>query len=201
MQSHTLEEVIMQVETFEVEKEVNAAGEVAQDAECIALIEKLGLTGQKSLIHSDDRGEDAKLCPYRQMTAEELNVYSQLCPQKTELKEYKDEAIPLRILQVAAHAADFFPCLQVWHPTNADVKDPVLVGRQNSWSGPIFILGRWGAVLEPLSVLKKQACAIYRETCIQAMLKIKAQCEADIERVKNDPTMLSSNTPQYFFNV
>ena len=190
----------MLVETFEVQKEVNADGQTQPDAECMALIEQLGLTGQHQLIHRDEKGGD-KICPYRKMTADEMAVYAILCDQKTELRTYADEAIPLRILQVAAHARDFFQYLEVWHPRNADVKDPVLIGRKGQFMGEVFILARWGKVLDSFEVLKAQATKIYREKCLSEMKRIKSELEADIARVQSDETLLSANIPQYFFNA
>lgn len=82
----------MLVETFELEEVAEQPPEL--EAEAVALIEKLGLDGQQTRI------------PYRKMTEEETFVYGILCPMRTPLKKYKEGPIPLRVLQVAAHATD-----------------------------------------------------------------------------------------------
>ena len=190
----------MQVETFEVQKEIDANGETAPDIACIELIEKLGLTGQQGLCTTSNAGEES-VCPYRKMTLEEAAVYGALCPRRTDLKSYSDEPIPLRVLQVAAHATDYFKRLEVWHPTSADVKDPVLVGYAGLYSNEIFILARWGKVLDAFDVLKKEATKVYRDKCISEFKRLKSEIDSDMLRVQSDESFLATATPQYFFNV
>src|SRR5690606_31479142 len=97
----------MQVETYEV-NETLSDGTVEQmsDPESLALIEQLGLRGQETLLGKREAGDDVAVvrCPYRRMSAEEQNVFAVVCPQVTSLEEYASGPIPLRVLQVAAHA-------------------------------------------------------------------------------------------------
>lgn len=159
----------LQSETFEV-VETNCDG-VENDTSAIELIEKLGLEGQKKLLKSKN-GETLRN-PYREMTREERFVYEQICPKHVKLSEYDDGPIPLRILQVAAHAHELFDRVQVWCPHSGTQSDPVLVGvngEEYSSARKLFILGRWGAVLEPFEALAKKAVSMYR-----AKSKVKCQ--------------------------
>lgn len=147
----------MQVETYEV-AESGADGKIENNDEAVGLIERLNLAGQMELI----TGPEKQVFPYRKMTRAECNVYGALCPRKTEISEYKDGMIPLRVLQVAAYVKEtgFIDSLVVWHPESADVKDPILVGLKGGnvyWPNEIYLLARWGEVLEPFSELKKMA--------------------------------------------
>lgn len=166
----------MLVETYEV-PEVDVEGQVECDAEAIALIESLGLEGQQKLLRKNEEDDSATTrCPYRKMTKEEAFAYKQLCPEVTSLHKYADGPIPLRVLQVAAHGKEFFQKLEVWHPKNADEKDPILVGINSSGNTTErFILARWGEVLEPLS-----------DCLAEAVLKFRATYKAAIVRAKNE---------------
>lgn len=168
----------MQVETYEV-PEISYEGEPECEAEAMELIERLGLDGQKALVSSD--GQAKARCPYRKMTAEEAWVYGKLLTKQTPIDKYSDGPIPLRVLQVAAHAVDLFDEVVVWHPENADIKDPILVGKrkdkQSSYNVEQFLLARWGDVLEPLAKLKIAAAEAYRS-------KVKAECLDIAAKVK-----------------
>ena len=145
----------MEVQTFET-TEVTSSMQADDIDKIKALTESLELTGQKTLLTSDNTR-----FVYRKMTREEANVYGLLCSQRTKLEDYADQVIPLRVLQVAAHAKalNFFRFLTVWHPESAEVKDPVLVGfaGESDYSGAYYILARWGETLEPFETLKEKA--------------------------------------------
>lgn len=174
----------MQVETFECYE--TAAEPIEATEEAVALIEQLGLHGQLELVRpKSDEGVHATRCPYREMTAEEIFVYGVLCPDQAKLHQYKAGPIPLRVLQVAAHAQSLgmFSHLEVWDRASVTVKDPVLVGcimdRTYSWMvGKRFILARWGEVLETFSVLRTRALGSHKETLIQ-------QAKSLLSRVEN----------------
>src|SRR4051812_13224919 len=125
----------MKVETYEAisvdEQNGTVLNEIVSE-EALALIESLGLSGQRGLI--DTRkvdGEEVQVrIPYRRVTSEELAVFSALMPNRVDLAAYADGPIPLRVLQVAAHARslDFFTSgIEVWCPEPGR-DDPVLVG-------------------------------------------------------------------------
>lgn len=172
----------MQVETFEVQ-EVTTSGKPEDCAEALRLIEELGLEGQQS------RNQDGKVCPYRKMTKDEAFVYGVLCSQKTPLNKYSDEPIPLRVLQVAAHAKTQFGALEVWHPENADIKDPVLVGVNGSpySTQERFILARWGEVLDSFEVLKKRAIETWRSKVEASIVEARAKLESDLASLRANP--------------
>lgn len=154
----------MQVETYECNETAAEPFEACEEA--VGLIESLGLDGQKGLNVKDDIGRDVR-CPYREMTKDEQFAYSVLCPQKTDIKRYDAGPIPLRVLQIASHAAglDVFRRLIVWHAASAAVPDPVLVGMMPRPSDSTyefydrpFILARWAESLDAFVTVLKTAC-------------------------------------------
>jgi hypothetical protein len=181
----------MQVETYEMTEVVDQ--NIQENEECLGLIESLGLSGQQSLINPNK----TTFFPYRKMTKEEKIVYETMLPASCALEEFKEGQIPLRVLQVASHAKslDFFDKgLIVFHSKNADVKDPVLVGRhcndkQYSWSYDQYILARWGEVLLPFAECTEIAMKIIRVKLQSGILK----AEATIRQFKE---ILQSATPE-----
>lgn len=168
----------MQVETFECEE--TAAETPETSAEAIALIAKLGLKGQQGLIKPADQDGPASRSPYREATAEEYRVYKALCPTAYRVEQYARSPIPVRALQVIAHAAslNLFECIQVWDRESVQLKDPVAVGIiGNEWDTAkykVFLLVRWGETLDEFPALRKKAIAAKRAEYLAA-----AQTAAD----------------------
>lgn len=168
----------VQVQTYECEETV--AEHVECESAAVELIEQLGLAGQRDLLarHAGADGDTTKRCPYRKMEADEQFIYRQLCPQRGTLEKYSAGPIPLRVLQVAAHAKslNFFETLEVWARESAAVDDPVLVGIHKpagaSWGRELFILARWGEALDELPAMMKSATAAW-------LRKAKAKVAAD----------------------
>lgn len=159
----------MEIETYEVtEMTTGQCEEIGQDA--IDLIAQLGLKGQEKLVRAREAGGDTTqaVCPYRRMTAEELRVYGALMTRHQKMEEYSDGPIPLRILQVAAHAKSWYKRLEVWCPEPGVLNsDPVLVGIQagrHEWMDEPCLLARWGSELEPFEGLKEKAARMLRAT-------------------------------------
>src|ERR1700748_3525696 len=102
----------MLVETFEVEESTDEMALMAADSDGIDLIEKLGLSGQKRFVDS----ENVVRFPYRKMTKDEALVYGMLCPKQSQVENYSDGIMPLRILQIVAHARElnFLDGMTVW---------------------------------------------------------------------------------------
>lgn len=160
------------VETFEVEEVASETVECSDEAR--ELMEKLGLKGQQAIA-----GTSGQRQPYRRMTRDEWFVYKVLCPQDTQLRDYDGEPMPLRVLQVAAHASEcgMFKELRVWSRESARIKDPVLVGvgsDKNDWNKPPYILARWGDMLDEMPALLRQAREIAAEKIRAAGRKIQA---------------------------
>lgn len=178
----------MLVETFECEETKDETPEMSEAA--IAIIESMGLSGQARLVGrtSDGLGDEMNKparCPYRKMTAEEAFVYGTLCPAKTKLRDFGEGPIPLRVLQVAAHAngLGMFDELVVWHVAGPAVKDPVLVGMKkhptNTWTHEPFILARWGDVLDEYPAMLKAAMARWRENMKATLAEIRGEVTRD----------------------
>jgi hypothetical protein len=174
----------MDVETYEVET-IDGATYASDEEkqELVELAEKLALTGQKELIGESADGT-ATVFPYRLMTKAERNVYQTLLPVRTKMCDFKDSVIPLRVMQVAAHAKDLnderVGYLEVWHQPGA--RDPVLVGRENSY-GDCYILARWGEDLENFQKLQERALKLLKQKAKAWAVAAKAK----IDGVANNP--------------
>lgn len=156
----------MQVETYECEETATETVEMTDEAR--AIIEKLGLSGQEQLSASkpEDDGTTPR-CPYRKITGEEDFVYRTICPTAVKLETYSESPIPLRVLQVAAHAVKFFTYLEVWHAAGVTVKDPVLIGCKqigdHSWNVERYILARWADALDEWPAVVKTALRLFAD--------------------------------------
>lgn len=166
----------MQVEAFDCTETASEPIEASEEA--VRLMEELGLEGQKSLVtKSEKSGRDTR-CPYREMTKDEAYVYKVLCPEETALSQYSRSPIPLRVLQIAAHANDLgiFKKLVVWDRKSAVVKDPVLVAygkpSPGDWRDSMWILARWGEELEAFTVLSKRALSAKRAEIVDGLQRI-----------------------------
>lgn len=140
----------MQIETYECETVPSA--EFTEEA--IALAEKIGATKQSNFYQ-----EGKPVIPYRFMTPVEMAVYQIMLPHRDEINNFDAGPIPLRVLQVAAHANEILEegTLVVWHQ-GVGKDDPLLTLRiGTSYSGKYYLLARWGDVLEEFAVLLEQA--------------------------------------------
>lgn len=167
------------VETFECHETASEPIEATEEA--VSIIEAMGLSGQATLLKKAD-GKAIQRCPYREMTSDEADVYRELCPDSFPLDKYDRSPIPLRVLQIASHAQSLglFAGLRVWDRTSAAVKDPVLVAWQGNydWSPTkLFILARWGEVLEAFAVLRQRAAKSKRERLLEECNVIRATIE------------------------
>lgn len=191
----------MQVETYEtLTFDVGADGSLMNEVvseEALALIETLGLEGQKALVQVAEVGEETieTRIPYRQTTAEEKAIFATLFPIKTPITHYRGDAIPLRVLQVAAHASACGMDLYVLHPaTDIRLNDPVLVGERvvppsasNGFNGrEQYLLARWGDAVESLDVLRAKALPKVMESLrTQARMAVRkfSRVEEDAEEI------------------
>jgi hypothetical protein len=196
----------MEVQTFECEETAAETPEIAEEAR--ALIEKLDLDGQRELSKPKNETPGNARNPFRKMTAEEVFVYGQICPQKTSLREFKEEPIPVRVLQVAAYAKelDVFKELVIWHRTSPAVLDPVLVGMmvnpKRSWlDGDPFILARWGEVLEEFPALVKSALELWRAAVSEKLATAKSEIDSALAGLDSMgiATAIAKGMPAYGF--
>lgn len=150
----------MQIETYEIEEHTTEGRDAFEvEAEAEALIESLGLDGQRALLRASEDPDVATKTriPYRRMTAEEDRVYATLYPEHVDVSAYDVAPIPLRVLQVVAHARPLFDRLEVWGPKTED-PDPVLIGTiTKGHRTEKYLLARWGDALEPFADLYDRA--------------------------------------------
>jgi len=132
--------------------------------------------------------------PYRKITKQEHAVYSTICPVHCLVKDYKDSPIPLRVLEVASLADEYFKELYVMYPEVYE-KDPILIGCTTGWYGDKYILARWGEELDEFPFLLKKAMGIWREKVSRKLIEMKYELDRAIELCKaTGPSMASFNT-------
>lgn len=148
----------MEIETFEIEEKVGGTTPELE-AEAIGMIEKLGLKGQQKLVTPTPDGERERI-QYPVMTQLEVAVYEAIFPEKTLVEDYEAGIIPVRIMQVIAHAREQFDKVYIWHKKVSD-PDPILVAlkkdTKESWIIRCFLLARWGDALMQFGELEKEA--------------------------------------------
>lgn len=175
----------MQIETYEIEEHTTEGRDPFEvDAEAQALIDTLGLEGQRELLRPS-KDPDVKTLtriPYQIMTLQEVRVYEELYPEKSQVAKYRAGPIPLRVLQVIAHCQTLdFDRVEVWGPKTKD-PDPVLVGVLKK-PGPDdhYLLARWGDALEPFERLHERAVESLTRRWKANAERVIAECRAFIE--------------------
>lgn len=176
----------MEIETYEIEEQVGGTTPELE-AEAIGMIEQLGLKGQQKLITPAPDGGKERI-QYPVMTKIEVAVYEALFPQKTQVQDYEAGIIPVRIMQVIAHAREQFDDVYIWHKKVHD-PDPILVATskdpKEKWIIRSFLLARWGDALMQFGELEKEARALLERT-------YRAKFEKSISTAKIKLDSLSS---------
>jgi len=177
------------VETFEV-LELTSSGDITQTEETLRLISDLKLKGQQSLVNKDSKS----IFPYRKITQQERNIYLTLCARSVKLEEYDDEVIPVRVLQVIAHAKDLFKELRIWCPENGDKCDPILVGTkvnpERTYIDETFLLARWGNELLSLEELIPKVTE-------KVKAKLQTKLAASKSKMENDQLCVDSAIKEF----
>jgi hypothetical protein len=176
----------MKIQTYEIEETSSEIATLAADGEAMQIIDSLNLVGQLGLTNKET---DTRF-PYRKMTKAEREVFGVICPYKTRIENYSDGLIPVRVLQVAAHAAATQHCdwLEIWHPESSDIKDPFLVGRigskqSNGYTDSFYLLARWGEELLPFEQMEAIAQKIKARQLVAKLKGILAEVQADLATV------------------
>lgn len=180
----------MQVETFEQTEVVGGKLEDENSPEAMSLIVDLGLNGQVQMTSKTDEAVTVR-CPYRVMTKKEGRVYECLFPLRIRVEDYKESMIPLRVLQVIAHAKslNIYREIQVWCEQGRPT-DPVLVGVFHT--GPYahstvdHILARWGDALDSFEVLYEKAKKILSEDFRIRMIDVKSRADGVLSSLESN---------------
>lgn len=173
----------MQVETYECEE--TAAETIEASEEALALVEELGLDGQKTLLCPPKAGDTARRCPYPEATVEQIRVFSLVCPIRFALTLYSRCPMPLRVLQVASHATalGIFDRLEIWDHPSQDTKDPILVAHtrpQYQSDNKIHFLARWGDTLDEWPALVRIAKRTNHELQLRDMRSKQKRAAAEV---------------------
>lgn len=190
----------MKIETYKLEDNSTEVSAMVADSTAIELCQELGLEGQLSISNT----ETMTRAPFGVMTAEEYKVYSYACPSKVDIKEYKFEPIPLRVLEVYKFAisqecAIRFDSIKVWSTTMAEIKDPLLVGevKTGPYQTTYYLLARWGKELLPFLEFQDQVMATHKVKLTKKLNEIKYKLEAAIANIDNTAEDLSMPSFHY----
>ncbi len=187
----------MEIETFECETIPSADF----TDEAVALAAKLGATGQEAFYQ-----QDKPVQPYRLMTPEEFAIYKLAFPIREEIAKYKAGPIPLRVLQVGAHAKDLIEgTLVIWHQ-GAGKDDPLLTMRQGSeWGGSYYLLARWGEALEEFAVIRTRAAQKFALSCKMKLLACQQEIQTAMDQIESraELALLNGKTdePCFYWHV
>lgn len=166
----------MIVETYEVTEQIEGELAAADEAEAVAIAERLGLKGQRAI-----RTPEAGRVVFPKLTLEQDRILAVLCPQRQLVGDY-DAPMPVRILRLVEQHAPAFKRLEVWAPSDPRVPDPVLVGVTgdpvNTWLTTTFLLARWGDQLDDWDTLRATAGKRLAATWRHAALGFKMRAEA-----------------------
>lgn len=185
-----------EIEEFACDEITHEPTEATEEA--LQLIEQLELVGQKTLMAGEDSESNARM-PYPKMTDEQQFILEVLCPGKSNMKSYSRTPIPLRILQIAAHANSlhFFEEIQVWDAQSSAEKDPVLVGKKGYRD--YWLLARWGEHLDNWMIMMKKAKEKAAAEMISKYSVLKSDVEARITRIKQNCATQEDLTKTNFY--
>lgn len=189
----------MEVEVFE-DREIMDGGQSVEetDREAIALVEKLGLGGQRNLMNP----QEGTRCPFREMTQAETFAYGTLCPNRATLGDYQASSIPLRVLQTALLVQELrtFKLIRVWYSGGVE-KDPILVAHRDHEYQPAFLLARWGEHLAPLPDLIRMAFAMWKQKQLVSLAQMQQRIANEITILRDlaEPTaeIIGGHTPSF----
>lgn len=183
----------MEIEVYDkTEQTVNDAGQLVAetDAEALALIEQLGLTGQQerntSALNKVDEVSEKQIHwrnHYDLITAEQQMVLIELFPEVCKVENYKNGPIPVRILKEISFIKDHFAFVYVCYAPPAELVDPVLIAVNEEigyWNKARMLtkcnlIARWGDALKPWAELYEDAVA---SRCLKMENKIKGTIAA-----------------------
>lgn len=173
----------MEVETYECSETATETIEASEEA--LAIVEQLGMEGQKGLFCQRVEDESARRCPYSEGTAEQIRVFSLLCPMRFTLATYSRCPIPLRVLQVAAHATSLgiFDRLEIWDHPSQNTQDPILVAHtlpQYQSGNKIHLLARWGETLDEWPAMVRIAKRTHHELQLRDMRAKQKTAAAEV---------------------
>lgn len=148
----------MAIELFLIEEADKLIAEANSIDEWKQKIEDLGLEGQKQLCIESP-------IPFVRLKTTEIRVYEELCPNRSNVKDYKEDVIPLRVLSLIALAEKekYFGKIEIWH--NYSKPDPIVIGYKKDSKGEadkynndgVFIIARWGDELRSFAELQEMA--------------------------------------------
>lgn len=164
------------------------------DPEALALIEELGLKGQRQLNAGPD-DEEIERNHYGKLSYEQQVIIYYLFPKIYKLENYNDAPIPLRILKEIKFCKDMFKDLYVCYAPPCDILDPILIGHNHcSIYEPknqlehFHIIARWGDALKPWNELFKDAIAKASLEFHSELKSIIAQCKSSLAQLDEGAT-------------
>jgi len=173
-----------QVESYVIPELATISPDVAESR--LALINKLGLDGQKSLVK-----DNYPTLRFRRLTPLEHVVFTGLFPREIKIADYNEESIPLEVLQLVDDALaqglhrPIILCPEVGQP------DPVCVMHKDPrpyHDSERYLIARWGAPLLPFNDLIPH----WTEKATARASKLVAEAQHLLAKVRVGPEGFSS---------
>lgn len=153
----------------------------------LALINKLGLHGQKSLI-----ADGKPALRFRLITPVESIVFQNLFPTVTKLADFSSESIPLAVLSLVDDAlSQGLHRPTVWSPARAGDPDPVLVmyaDHRPYYDSECYLIARWGHPLLSFESL----ISLWRERATAAISSVRAKADVLLAQIAAGPHSFST---------
>lgn len=133
-----------------------------------------------------------RIIPFPNLSKAEIHTWETYCPQKTDLKEYK-QVIPIEVIRLAEEIKkrNYFYKIQVWEENKEEV-DPVMIGVfKGDYSSPLYLLARWGAALKPYEVIRDIAKKMWKENKT-------ARLNEEIKKAQRQLEDMDENCVKYF---
>lgn len=183
----------MAVLTYEVEESGLPDASTTEEIEAaMALINSMNLAGQKSI-----KGKPAK--PYRKLTPASVRVCKVVFDTVSSIGNYDASPIPLRALQVAAHAKDCYKSLEVWSDGG---NEAILVGiDQISYDKQDhYLLAQWG-IIRPFDELTATAVKLWRRKLCEHLAEMQEEVRRRLLAMEkaDDDVVLTSDLPSVFW--
>ena len=167
----------MKVETFECQETAAEPIEMAEEA--IRMIDELDLEGQRALV-SKDKNDQPTRCPYSEVSKEQAFVIRYCTPRSVDVKQYSAGHIPVRVLQVIAHAMSIGMEDITVHRNDLEVVDDLIVtgtmalDPDRTYNKTTFLLARWGKELTNWAKLSQTALIAYKAMVKNKFSEIKS---------------------------
>lgn len=163
-------------------------------SEWAAMVDDLGLKGQKKLLTVPKENVAASPIPYLWMNAKTFHSFKTLCPMKQDIEAYDKMPVPVLILGHVKQCQmkGWFKQIEVWY--DDEKPDPVVVGLTDikAEERNTYLIGRWAAEDRSLEALAAMAFEKRKAQLTTKLREKIAECEAALVAIDSSVATLLS---------